>query len=88
MFGSGPRTYRTDYYSLLVMAGGVARNPKGPETSFDPAEPSEKKKVHRGGSFLCTDQYGSRYMLGTRGMGEVSTGTNHLGFRCVSNLGS
>ena len=24
-----------------------------------------------------------RYMVGTRGKGEVSTGTNHLGFRCV-----
>jgi formylglycine-generating enzyme required for sulfatase activity len=22
-------------------------------------------------------------MIGTRGKGEVSTGTNHLGFRCV-----
>ena len=77
--------YRPNYYSQLATAGGVARNPKGPETSFDPAEPSEKKKVHRGGSFLCTDQYCSRYMVGTRGMGEVSTGTNHLGFRCVAN---
>jgi formylglycine-generating enzyme required for sulfatase activity len=36
-----------------------------------------------GGSFLCTDQYCSRYIVGTRGKGEVSTGTNHLGFRCV-----
>ena len=41
------------------------------------------KRVHRGGSFLCTDQYCSRYMVGTRGKGEVSTGTNHLGFRAV-----
>lgn len=76
--------YRADYYSELARVGGVARNPKGPDTPFDPAEPSEKKKVHRGGSFLCTDQYCSRYMVGTRGKGEVSTGTNHLGFRCVS----
>jgi formylglycine-generating enzyme required for sulfatase activity len=76
--------YRADYYAELAKAGGVARNPKGPSTPFDPAEPSEKKKVHRGGSFLCTDQYCSRYMVGTRGKGEVSTGTNHLGFRCVS----
>jgi hypothetical protein len=22
-------------------------------------------------------------MVGTRGKGEISTGTNHLGFRCV-----
>jgi len=75
--------YRPDYYTELAAAGGVARNPAGPAESFDPAEPGQAKKVHRGGSFLCTDQYCSRYMVGTRGKGEVSTGTNHLGFRCV-----
>ncbi|HWO35085.1 MAG TPA: formylglycine-generating enzyme family protein, partial [Candidatus Acidoferrum sp.] len=80
--------YRPDYYAQLAKVGGVARNPKGPETPFDPSEPNDKKKVHRGGSFLCTDQYCSRYMVGTRGKGEVSTGTNHLGFRCVSNNGA
>jgi formylglycine-generating enzyme required for sulfatase activity len=76
--------YRPDYYQQLAAAGGVARNPQGPDSPFDPAEPTEKKKVHRGGSFLCTDQYCSRYMVGTRGKGEISTGTNHLGFRCVT----
>jgi len=80
--------YRPDYYYQLAQAGGVARNPKGPDTPFDPAEPNEGKKVHRGGSFLCTDQYCSRYMVGTRGKGEISTGTNHLGFRCVSYRGT
>jgi formylglycine-generating enzyme required for sulfatase activity len=75
--------YRPDYYQQLAAAGGVTRNPQGPDSSFDPAEPNDKKKVHRGGSFLCTDQYCSRYVVGTRGKGEVSTGTNHLGFRCV-----
>ena len=49
------------------------------------AEPDEKKRVHRGGSFLCNDQYCSRYIVGTRGKGEVNTGTNHLGFRCVKD---
>jgi formylglycine-generating enzyme required for sulfatase activity len=75
--------YRPDYYQQLAAAGGVTRNPQGPDTPFDPAEPNDKKKVHRGGSFLCTDQYCSRYVVGTRGKGEVTTGTNHLGFRCV-----
>jgi sulfatase modifying factor 1 len=75
--------YRPDYYAQLAAAGGIARNPQGPDSSYDPSEPGEKKRVHRGGSFLCTDQYCSRYMVGTRGKGEVSTGTNHLGFRCV-----
>ena len=75
--------YRPDYYAQLASAGGVARNPHGPDTPFDPSEPTEKKRVHRGGSFLCTDQYCSRYMVGTRGKGESSTGTNHVGFRLV-----
>ena len=75
--------YRPDYYQQLAQAGGVAHNPQGPESSYDPTEPGEQKKVHRGGSFLCTDQYCSRYIVGTRGKGEITTGTNHLGFRCV-----
>ena len=40
--------------------------------------------MHRGGSFLCNDQYCSRYIVGTRGKGG-NTGTNHLGFRCVKS---
>jgi sulfatase modifying factor 1 len=75
--------YRPDYYQQLAAQGVVARNPQGPNSSSDPSEPNQAKKVHRGGSFLCTDQYCSRYIVGTRGKGEPDTGTNHLGFRCV-----
>jgi formylglycine-generating enzyme required for sulfatase activity len=75
--------YRPDYYGALA-AHGLARNPTGPASSRDPAEPGVAKRVQRGGSFLCTDQYCSRYMVGTRGKGDIGTGTNHLGFRCVS----
>lgn len=75
--------YRAAYYQRLASTGQVARNPKGPDDSFDPQEPGIPKRVQRGGSFLCTDQYCSRYMVGARGKGAVDTGTNHLGFRCV-----
>ena len=75
--------YRADYYRELAASGSVSRNPTGPDSSFDPDERGVAKRVMRGGSFLCTDQYCSRYMVGTRGKGEPSTGTNHLGFRCV-----
>jgi formylglycine-generating enzyme required for sulfatase activity len=78
--------YRPDYYAQLAAAGGVVRNPTGPDSSLDPDEPREPKRVMRGGSFLCTEQYCSRYMVGTRGKGEVSTGTNHVGFRTVRSL--
>lgn len=79
--------YRADYYEQLASAGGVAHNPQGPESSYDPAEPNQKKRVQRGGSFLCTDQYCTRYLVGTRGKGEVSSASNHEGFRCVRSAG-
>jgi formylglycine-generating enzyme required for sulfatase activity len=77
--------YRPDHYASLARAGGAAQNPRGPPDSFDPSEPGVAKRVHRGGSFLCTEQYCSRYMVGTRGKGEPSTGTNHLGIRLVKD---
>jgi len=77
--------YRPDYYAQLKSEGVVAKNPKGPKDCYDPDEPDQKKRVHRGGSFLCSDLYCTRYMLGTRGKGEVRTGSNHLGFRCVKS---
>ena len=45
--------------------------------------PRLPKRVQRGGSFLCSDQYCSRYMPGGRGKGAVDTGSSHVGFRCV-----
>jgi formylglycine-generating enzyme len=77
--------YRPDYYEQLAAKGGTTRNPRGPDSSFDPAEPGVNKRVHRGGSFLCTDQYCTRYMVGTRGKGEVTTATNHVGVRFVKD---
>jgi formylglycine-generating enzyme required for sulfatase activity len=75
--------YRHDYYTILAASGKVAVNPQGPRDSFDPEEPGIPKRVHRGGSYLCTDQYCKRYIAGARSKGATDTGTNHLGFRCV-----
>jgi formylglycine-generating enzyme required for sulfatase activity len=77
--------YRADAYTMAAFADTVLRNPQGPDSSRDPAEPDQPKRVQRGGSFLCSDQYCSRYMVGTRGRGEVTTGSNHVGFRCVKD---
>ncbi|WP_018614732.1 formylglycine-generating enzyme family protein [Segetibacter koreensis] len=70
--------YRPDYYK-----NSVSKNPKGPSDSFDPDEPGTVKRVQRGGSFLCSDQYCIRYRAGSRGKGEISSASNNLGFRCV-----
>jgi formylglycine-generating enzyme required for sulfatase activity len=72
--------YRADYYAKSSEA-----NPKGPEDSYDPDEPGLIKRVQRGGSFLCSDQYCIRYKPGSRGKGEVNSASNNLGFRCVKD---
>jgi formylglycine-generating enzyme len=81
--GMDRRLLRFDYYQTLGAKGEIALNPTGPPDSFDPAEPGVAKRVQRGGSFLCTDQYCSRYIAGGRGNGEPDTGTSHLRFRTV-----
>ena len=75
--------YRPDYYATLAAAGAITKNPRGPSDSFDPQEPGAAKRVVRGGSYLCTDQYCARYLVGSRGKSEVTSGTSNLGFRLV-----
>ncbi len=70
--------YTPDYYGK-----GPKRNPQGPEASFDPHEPGVPKRVQRGGSFLCCDNYCVRYMAGARGKGEPTSAASHVGFRCA-----
>jgi formylglycine-generating enzyme required for sulfatase activity len=74
--------YRPDTFARSA-ALGVDHNPAGPAAAFDPSEPAVLKKVMKGGSFLCEETYCSRFMPGGRGKGDINTGTNHLGFRCV-----
>jgi len=76
--------YRSDYYQG-AHAEDVADNPHGPSDSFDPSEPGVPKRVQRGGSFLCTNQYCARYLVGARGKGEPSSGCSNVGFRCVKD---
>ncbi|MDE1190875.1 MAG: formylglycine-generating enzyme family protein [Arachidicoccus sp.] len=70
--------YRPDYYSK-----SPEQNPLGPNDSYDPEEPGAVKRVQRGGSFLCSDDYCLRYKAGSRGKGEQTSASNNLGFRCV-----
>ena len=77
--------YSADYYRTLAYSK-LSNDPQGSNQSFDPSEPGVKKKVQRGGSFLCSDQYCTRYMVGTRGKGEYRSSTGHVGFRCVKDV--
>jgi sulfatase modifying factor 1 len=77
--------YRPDVYATRAVPGAVARNPQGPSDSFDPQEPGAAKRSLRGGSYLCTEQYCARYLVGSRGKSEISSGTSNLGFRLVQS---
>ena len=70
--------YRPSYYER-----SPARDPKGPDDSFDPHEPGMPKRVLRGGSFLCSDEYCTGYRPSARMKSSPDTGLSHTGFRCV-----
>jgi sulfatase modifying factor 1 len=70
--------YLPDYYSH-----SPAKNPQGPDTSYDPNEPGVKKRVQRGGSYLCSDAYCTGYRPSARMKCTPDSGLNHTGFRCA-----
>jgi formylglycine-generating enzyme required for sulfatase activity len=76
--------YRPDYYKE-----SPERNPRGPGTSLDPQEDDEgartRKRIQRGGSFLCSEGFCIRYINGGRGKGEVESSHSHVGFRCAKS---
>ena len=74
--------YTADYYQECGNKGLVV-SPQGPAKSFDPDEPYSQKKVVRGGSFLCNDDYCSGFRIGARMKTSWDTGLNHTGFRCA-----
>ena len=75
--------YYKDTYYKEIGDGGVAMNPRGPATSYDPDEPYAKKRVIRGGSFLCNESYCTGYRVSRRMKSTEDSGMEHVGFRCV-----
>jgi formylglycine-generating enzyme len=72
-----------DWYRPNAYFDAPSRDPQGPSSSFDPDEPGVPKRVMRGGSFMCSDEYCSRYRPGSRGKGAPDSGACHIGFRCA-----
>ncbi|HWG45062.1 MAG TPA: formylglycine-generating enzyme family protein [Gemmataceae bacterium] len=77
--------YQRDLYRRRA-SQAMTVNPTGPPRSADPARPFTPQRVQRGGSFLCHDNYCSRYRPSARHGCSPDTGMSHVGFRCVKTL--
>jgi sulfatase modifying factor 1 len=65
----------------------VPTNPRGPDiaASYDSAQPQFRipRRVVKGGSFLCADEYCQRYRPAARRPQMIDTGMSHQGFRTI-----
>jgi sulfatase modifying factor 1 len=73
-----------NYYTTLSQ-NAVTLNPHGPAKSFDPNEPYAQKRVTKGGSFLCANNYCLNYRPSARQGTAFDSGQSHIGFRCVKD---
>lgn len=79
--------YRPDTYATIAKSSDreARHNPKGPPDSYDPDEPGAWKKVTRGGSWMCADNYCRGYRPSARMKTAIDTGLQNTGFRCVKD---
>jgi formylglycine-generating enzyme required for sulfatase activity len=74
--------YNVDYYAELA-TGGLTVNPTGARFPKDPNEPYAVKRVTRGGSFLCADNYCVNFRPSARQGSAFDSGMPHISFRAV-----
>ncbi len=83
--------WTSDWYTETVETPSccVLDNPQGgtERGSLDPTQPmfTVPRRVVKGGSFLCADEYCARYRPAARRGQMVDTGMSHIGFRCASD---
>lgn len=78
--------YREDYFKQQATLARV-NDPQGPHDSYDTRDPgvpvSAPKRVTRGGSFLCNEDYCLSYRPSARRGNDPYNPMSHIGFRLV-----
>lgn len=72
--------YDANYY---IQGEKGVQAPAGPAAANDPDDPGQAKRVIRGGSFMCSDEYCRGYRVSARMKSTPESGLANLGFRCV-----
>jgi formylglycine-generating enzyme required for sulfatase activity len=79
--------YRADQFARVVQKNESQVDPRGPADSWDPSEAgvplNAPKRVTRGGSFLCNEDFCMSYRPSARRGTDPFTSMSHLGFRLV-----
>ena len=75
-----------DWYSIghQALAHGSDPMVSSAAATGDPRDPGVAKHVIKGGSFLCSENYCSRYRPAAREAQSPDTGTSHIGFRLAA----
>jgi len=84
--------YRTDYFAQQAgktAKGAAIDDPAGPSDSYDPSDPgvpaNAPRRVIRGGSFLCNEDFCTSYRPSARRGADPYSPMSHLGFRLVQD---
>lgn len=80
--------WTADWYDARHYASEPAEthNPTGANAPHDPDDPANPKRVIRGGSFMCSDEYCRGYRVTARMKTTPSSGLENLGFRCARSI--
>ncbi len=76
--------YDIQYFEKLARSK-VNINPQGPDKPFDPNEPYAIKRVTKGGSYLCAEDYCVNYRPSARQGTAFDSGMSNVGFRAVKD---
>ena len=79
--------WTNDWYDsqayMRIPKNQVTSNPKGSDKSYDIEDQYAIKRVVKGGSFLCSENYCVNYRPSARRGQAYDSGTSNIGFRCV-----
>ena len=74
--------FNVNHYKELDPSKTI-KNPKGASSCYNPSNLYELQYIMKGGSFLCAQNYCSRYRSSSRYPQDFDLAATHVGFRTI-----